>query len=89
MSLATLTCRPHGAGMTGRNLHAPILPLIAIRDPTEHTQRRKAWGRGFSTTAVKEYHPTVVKRAAQLMDSLRAASGDTSVDLAQWISYFA
>ena len=84
-----LTTNTHGAGITGRNLHAPVLPLIAIRDPAEHTQRRKAWSRGFSTAALKEYHPIVVKRAGQLMDSLRAASSEGPVDLAQWISFFA
>lgn len=74
-------------GMTGRNLHQSTLPLIAIRDPVEHGQRRKPWSRAFSTAALKEYQPTVRKRAAQLLERLRKESG--TVDLAQWISFFA
>ena len=75
--------------MAGRNLHAPILPLVAIGDPTEHARRRKAWNRGFSTTALKEYVPIITRRAGQLLSGLRDASNEGPVDLAQWISYFA
>lgn len=76
-------------GLTGRNLHQPILPLIAIKDPVDHLQRRKAWNRGFSTAAVKEYEPTAIKRAGELLDALRTAGREGAVDLAQWISFFA
>ena len=74
-------------GLTGRNLHQPVMPLIAIWDPIEHAQRRKPWSRAFSTAALKEYHPVAIKRAAQLLAHLKNEHGVT--DLAQWISYFA
>ena len=71
--------------MTGRSLHQDPLPLISLQDTTEHAKRRKAWGRAFSSTALKEYQPTVAKRVAQLVDALQSQGGQ--VDLAQWIGY--
>ncbi|KAJ3555926.1 hypothetical protein NM688_g2310 [Phlebia brevispora] len=78
---------PKGPGLTGRNLHEPVMPLIAIWDPTTHAQRRKPWIRAFSTAALKEYQPIVIKRTAQLLRRLHDQHGTT--DLAQWISFFA
>ncbi len=73
--------------MAGRNLHQPILPLIAIMDPIEHARRRKPWNRAFSTAALKEYQPIVTRRTAQLIEGLMGEVGTT--DLAKWISYYA
>jgi len=61
--------------------------LIAIRDISEHTRRRRPWTRAFSTSALKGYEALVIKRVTQLVDTL-AAQKDT-VDLSQWISFFA
>lgn len=63
--------------------------LLAIRDQREHARRRKPWNRAFSTTAIKDYEPTVRKRAQQLVQELeiRAKVG-LPVDLTEWIKSF-
>lgn len=66
-----------------------------MRNFHEHAGRRKRWNRAFSTNSVKEYEPMVIRRALQLVDELqrKPSKGDTdseiSVDLAQWLSFFA
>ena len=64
-----------------------VKALIAIRDKTEHTRRRRPWTRAFSTNALKDYEVLVIKRVTQLVDTLAAQKG--TVDLTQWISFFA
>jgi cytochrome P450 len=61
--------------------------LIAIRDKTEHTRRRRPWTRAFSTNALKDYEELVIKRVTQLVDAL--AVQKAAVDMTQWISFFA
>ncbi|PPQ88069.1 hypothetical protein CVT25_013677 [Psilocybe cyanescens] len=65
----------------------PVKPLIALRDKTEHTRRRRPWTRGFSTNALKGYEELVVKRSRQLVDLLLSKKGVTN--LTDYISYFA
>lgn len=74
------------AAWAGRAFHAPIPALIGFRDPVEHARRRKPWMRAFSTAALKEYEPTIAKRATQLTEALASQKG--VVDLEQWISWF-
>ena len=63
--------------------------LLAIRDQREHARRRKPWNRAFSITAVKDYEPTVQKRASQLMQELeKKAKAGTEVDLSVWMKSF-
>ncbi|KAF9565398.1 cytochrome P450 [Agrocybe pediades] len=79
---------PKGAFWDGRIPEAEVVkPLIAIRDKTEHTRRRRPWTRAFTTVALKGYEELVTKRVNQLVDSLLAQQNP--VDLATWISYFA
>ncbi|KAL5514477.1 hypothetical protein ACEPAG_2565 [Sanghuangporus baumii] len=66
--------------------------LIAIRSTHEHNRRRKRWNRGFNMTALKGYEPTVQRRALQFIGELEKRSvknGISSVNLAEWISFFA
>ncbi|KAH9477825.1 Cytochrome P450 monooxygenase orf5 [Psilocybe cubensis] len=65
----------------------PVKPLIALRDKTEHTRRRRPWTRGFSTNALKGYEELIVKRSRQLVDLLSSKKGVTN--LTEYISYFA
>ncbi|KAI0050676.1 high nitrogen upregulated cytochrome P450 monooxygenase 2 [Auriscalpium vulgare] len=77
--------------------HAPV--LVGLRKHEEHSRRRKAWNRAFTTTAVKGYEEIVVKRTRQLIerlenlslqrDSLKGKSLGAILDLGQWLSYFA
>lgn len=64
-----------------------VKPLIAIRDKTEHTRRRRPWTRAFSTNALKGYEIQITKRANQLVDALAAQK--SAANLSLWISYFA
>lgn len=68
-------------------MNPPIRSLIAIRDPASHAKRRHPWTRAFSTTALKEYHPMISKRAVQLMEGLASSKG-AEMDLTLWIAYF-
>ncbi|GLB40144.1 putative cytochrome p450 [Lyophyllum shimeji] len=62
-------------------------PLIALRDKTEHTRRRRPWTRAFSTGALKGYEVMITSRCTQLVETLGNQAG--SVDMTKWISYFA
>ncbi|KAF8899918.1 cytochrome P450 [Gymnopilus junonius] len=79
---------PKGPFWDGRVPEDQIVkPLIAIRDKTEHTRRRRPWTRALSTTALKDYEDLVIKRVNQLIEAL--ATQPSPVDLTKWISYFA
>ncbi|KDR79011.1 hypothetical protein GALMADRAFT_224262 [Galerina marginata CBS 339.88] len=78
---------PKGPFWDGRIPEAEtVKPLIAIRDKTEHTRRRRPWTRAFSTLALKGYEDLVIKRVNQLVETLAAQKG--AVDLTKWISFF-
>lgn len=72
--------------LTGQALEAPVLGVIAIRDPVEHARRRRAWTRAFSTGALREYEPILIKRITQLCEQLANQKG--TANLAVWFSYF-
>ncbi|KAF5327372.1 hypothetical protein D9619_004468 [Psilocybe cf. subviscida] len=79
---------PKGAFWDGRIPEAEaVKPLIAIRDKTEHTRRRRPWTRAFNTAALKGYEELVLKRATQLVDTM--AARHDSFDLSRLISFFA
>ncbi|PPQ69697.1 hypothetical protein CVT26_001656 [Gymnopilus dilepis] len=79
---------PKGPFWDGRLPEKQVVkPLIAIRDKTEHTRRRRPWTRAFSTLALKGYEELVIKRVNQLVETL--AAQPNPVDLTKWISYFA
>ncbi|KAF8954023.1 cytochrome P450 [Flammula alnicola] len=79
---------PKGKFWDGRIPETEIVkPLIAIRDKTEHTRRRRPWTRAFSTLALKGYEELVIKRCTQLVDTI--AVQPHPVDLTTWISFFA
>ncbi|KDQ55994.1 hypothetical protein JAAARDRAFT_36785 [Jaapia argillacea MUCL 33604] len=65
-----------------------VSPLVFIRDPTEHANRRKAWMHGFSTAALKDYEEVIIKNARDLVKALRKRESEV-VDISQWMSYFA
>ena len=78
---------PKGPMWDGRNMYTSPPALIACRDSAMHAKRRRPWNRAFNTTALKEFQPTIVKRAHQLVEGLAAKKGRV-VDLAQWFSFF-
>ncbi|KAJ7039626.1 cytochrome P450 [Mycena alexandri] len=64
-----------------------VRSLFALRDPEEHSRRRRIWNRAFSASALKDYDVVVRNRLAQLQEILADNSGK-SVDLSQWIARF-
>ncbi|KAJ7764431.1 cytochrome P450 [Mycena olivaceomarginata] len=46
--------------------------LIGARDLKLHAKARKAWNKGFNPTAIKGHEPILIRRVAQLVESLRA-----------------
>ncbi|KAJ7164017.1 cytochrome P450 [Mycena crocata] len=64
-----------------------VRSLLSLRDPEEHSRRRRIWNRAFSASALKEYDLVVRNRLAQLVEILSDNNG-TSIDLSQWIGRF-
>ncbi|RDB26248.1 hypothetical protein Hypma_006424 [Hypsizygus marmoreus] len=64
-----------------------VKPMIALRDKTDHTRRRRPWTRAFSTAALKGYEGILTNRCLQLVETLGYQKG--TVDMTQWIGYFA
>lgn len=60
--------------------------MISLRDPVEHSRRRRPWNRAFNTEALKGYEEIIETRATQLLDHLAKQEG--VVDLSKWLSYF-
>ena len=69
----------------GRTLHAPIPPLIGVRDAPGHAKRRRTWNRGFNPAAMKEYEPMVHKRVLELLEVLVQRG---QVDLSTMFGYY-
>ena len=79
-------------GWTAKTPPGQTPAVIALRTTVEHNRRRKRWNRGFNTASLKGYEPTVQKRALQFIGELEKRSmknGITSVNLAEWLSFFA
>ncbi|KAG6872248.1 hypothetical protein C0995_011597 [Termitomyces sp. Mi166 len=78
---------PKGPFWDGRIPEAETTkPMIALRDKTEHTRRRRPWTRAFSTAALKGYEEIITNRCVQLVEAVGRQTG--AVDMAQWISFF-
>ena len=76
----------------GRLLKADTLTMVALQDTEEHLRRRRAWLRGFSPTALKEYEPLIARRAVQLRDRLLQVTNEAKdgrpVALDEWFNFF-
>lgn len=79
------------SGWEARNFVPGSLPLlIGLRDPLEHTQRRKIWNHAFTSESVKDYEGIIAKRALELAAHVELQSRqDSTVNIAKWITYFA
>ena len=80
----------------GRILSASNLPMVGIQDTDEHLRRRKAWQRGMSPAAIREYEHFVARRAGQLIARLEQKSQEQegagkekkAIDVGTWFNYF-
>ena len=78
---------PKGPMWEGRHMHPSPPSLVGCRDPVVHAKRRRPWTRAFNTASLKNLHPTIAKRAHQLVDGLAGKKGQVA-DLEKWFSFF-
>ncbi|RDL30137.1 uncharacterized protein BP5553_10415 [Venustampulla echinocandica] len=69
------------------NVLHPRMALNMIRDRPEHTKRRKDWDRGFSSRALRDYEPRVVKYTDQLVAHIQSTQG-TPVNVSDWFNFY-
>lgn len=73
--------------------------IVATRSLEEHAQLRKPWTHALSSASLKDYAPTIKRRALQLADALEgvamkqaregATEREEGEDLAKWMQWFA
>ena len=68
--------------------HKIVCSLIGIVDKQEHTRRKRPWSKGFSTSALKDYESSVIKRILQFMEVLSSKNLKEPINFTQWITYF-
>ncbi|CCT69156.1 related to pisatin demethylase cytochrome P450 [Fusarium fujikuroi IMI 58289] len=69
------------------NIEQPAISLHMSRDKNDHSRRRRAWDRAFSSKALRDYEPRVVKYTSQLLDRMEATQ-DMPVDIAKWFKFY-
>ncbi|CZR49867.1 uncharacterized protein FPRO_16074 [Fusarium proliferatum ET1] len=69
------------------NIEQPAISLHMSRDKNDHSGRRRAWDRAFSSKALRDYEPRVVKYTSQLLDRLDQ-SQDIPIDIAKWFKFY-
>lgn len=72
--------------VVGGSMSDEHLSMIGIQDNEEHAKRRRAWNRGLSPGAVKEYEVIITTRVNQLVRRLEEQHGEVALD--RWIKYF-
>nr|A0A068AA78.1 RecName: Full=Cytochrome P450 monooxygenase orf5; AltName: Full=Brefeldin A biosynthesis cluster protein orf5 [Penicillium brefeldianum]AIA58897.1 putative cytochrome P450 [Penicillium brefeldianum] len=66
----------------------PRTNLSSTRDKTEHAKRRRAWDRGFSTTALHTYEPMVQELTEELMTIIDELS-ENPINITEWVDKYA
>ena len=65
----------------------PLKSMFGTRDRAEHDKRRRAWDRGFSTKALRNYEPRVASFTAEFEH--RIVSFEVkAVNISAWSNYF-
>jgi cytochrome P450 len=65
-----------------------VKPLVALKDWTEHKRRRQPWNLAFGREAMKGYEKLVVESARSLLEAFSQQENST-IDIGQWMTYFA
>nr|XP_036579748.1 cytochrome p450 [Colletotrichum truncatum]KAF6787428.1 cytochrome p450 [Colletotrichum truncatum] len=65
----------------------PMYSLQLVRDKQEHSQRRKAWDRGFSSKALRDYEFRVANYTNQLLGQIEAHKGKP-FNIADWFNFY-
>ncbi|EGU79236.1 hypothetical protein FOXB_10267 [Fusarium oxysporum f. sp. conglutinans Fo5176] len=69
------------------NIEQPAISLHMSRDKNDHSRRRRAWDRAFSSKALRDYEPRVAKYTSQLLDRLEQSQA-TTIDIAKWFKFY-
>ncbi|KAK1585655.1 cytochrome P450 [Colletotrichum navitas] len=65
----------------------PSYSLQLVRDKQEHTQRRKAWDKGFSSKALRDYEFRVADYTNQLLSQIDAHTGQP-FNITDWFNFY-
>ncbi|KAF6839318.1 cytochrome p450 [Colletotrichum musicola] len=65
----------------------PMYSLQLVRDKQEHSHRRKAWDRGFSSKALRDYEYRVANYTDQLLAQIEAHRG-RPFNAADWFNFY-
>ncbi|KAI7769317.1 hypothetical protein LZL87_011847 [Fusarium oxysporum] len=69
------------------NIEQPAISLHMSRDKNDHSCRRRAWDRAFSSKALRDYEPRVAEYTSQLLDRLEQSQG-ARIDIAKWFKFY-
>ncbi|RKL23060.1 hypothetical protein BFJ68_g1266 [Fusarium oxysporum] len=69
------------------NIEQPAISLHMSRDKNDHSRRRRAWDSAFSSKALRDYEPRVVKYTSQLLNRLEQSQA-TTIDIAKWFKFY-
>ncbi|KAI0808391.1 high nitrogen upregulated cytochrome P450 monooxygenase 2 [Fomes fomentarius] len=79
---------PKGPYVIGGSMSDEHISMIGIQDNEEHAKRRRAWNRGLSPGAIKEYEGIIMTRTKQLVRRLEEQHGEVALDrLIKYFSY--
>ncbi|KAK1954598.1 cytochrome P450 [Colletotrichum sublineola] len=65
----------------------PCYSLQTVRDKQQHTQRRKAWDKGFSSKALRDYEFRVADYTNQLLSQIDAHKGQP-FNVTDWFNFY-
>ncbi|EWY92019.1 hypothetical protein FOYG_08925 [Fusarium oxysporum NRRL 32931] len=65
----------------------PVISLHMSRDKNDHSRRRRAWDRAFSSKAFRDYKPGVIKYTSQLLNRLEQSQA-TTIDITKWFKFY-
>jgi cytochrome P450 len=65
----------------------PRKSLHSVRDPAEHSWRRKVWEPGFSIKSLRNYERRILKYGAKLIEQISSFGGQP-INATQWVSFF-
>ncbi|KAL7767272.1 hypothetical protein ACKLNR_001573 [Fusarium oxysporum f. sp. zingiberi] len=69
------------------NIEQPAISLHMSRDKNDHSRRKRAWDKAFSSRALRDYQPRVVKYTNLLLDRLEQSQG-TPIDIPKWFKFY-
>ncbi|KAK2769915.1 cytochrome p450 [Colletotrichum kahawae] len=69
------------------NLLHPMVSMQMVRDKEAHSRRRKAWEYGFTSKALRDYEPRVLKYTTQLLAGIEASAG-TRFNASLWFNFY-